>query len=222
MHILWLMYSDDTYSVFQLLRRLVAFLAAFDKVSPAGQERWSFSCTQHWWGHTSRAVSCSGPPVQERCAWWNESNIGLSRLKDWSISSRRRGWESQVVQTGEVETQGDLINIYKFLKEKYRQDRTRLFSVMPSDRRRGNGHKMEQKTFHLPQRFWNFFLGGLQKPSGHGAGHPALNGPAGAGLEPSHQAGTSGSQRSFLSKPYPKSRVIYIASSRTEEHILFC
>lgn len=34
----------------------------------------------------------------------------------------------------------DLINVYKLLKGGCKNDRTRLLSVMPTDRMRGNGH----------------------------------------------------------------------------------
>ena len=55
----------------------------------------------------------------------------------------------QSAQPREKEAQGNLTDVNKYLKEGCREDGVRLFSVVPTGRERGNGHKLEHRKFLL-------------------------------------------------------------------------
>jgi len=46
----------------------------------------------------------------------------------------------------------NIVTMYKYMKGEFKKGEARLFSVAPSDRMRGNGHKLKHRRFLLNRR----------------------------------------------------------------------
>ncbi|KAK4828640.1 hypothetical protein QYF61_000288 [Mycteria americana] len=91
-----------------------------------------------------------------RHIWTAVSNSGLPNMRDMDLTGKRKAERAGTVQPREEKAKGDLTKVYKYLKGGNIEDGARFFSVVPSDRTRGNGHKLKHRRFPLNIRK-NFF-----------------------------------------------------------------
>jgi len=91
----------------------------------------------------------------------NLNNSGIQGLEHLPYEERLR--ELGLFNLEKRRLRGDLRNASKSLQGGGQEDGARLFPVVPSDRARGNGHKLEQRKLQLNPRK-NFFALRVTEP----------------------------------------------------------
>lgn len=80
---------------------------------------------------------------RETGTYWREHSEGPQR--NWNISTIRKGWRELGLFSVKRRLGDKIINVFKYLKEGYNEDRAKLFSLVPGARTRDTGHKVEHR-----------------------------------------------------------------------------
>lgn len=155
-----------------------------------------------WWGHTWSSVFNSWlPSTRETWAYWKESKkIPQKWWQGCIILPVRKDWVSWISLDWRREaSEGNWVLYIDNLIGGCKEDKAKLFSVLPSDRTTANGHKLQihrmfplnirehfftlsmtEYLHRLPGRLWSLCPSRSSKATWNGPGQSYLDGPAGA------------------------------------------